>query len=229
MGKKEKRDKRSHTSKKNKLDTSKSRSRHKSRPQRKARPDFYDIFSTSDTSSTSSSDYVQQQSRHCKRHGTKYSRSDSSPDRDHIKKNKLRKRFEATTTDSESEVHVDTEVDNAVDSDNEPTPNLCHIEAEIENKTSSFNTVNLKLPDSTGKKKRNNKDDQRENSKTLSELWPKSNKYYEKINTEKESNSASLSKNILTEYFKLKSFRLSCQQVSFRNFFLILNQLLEIN
>ena len=41
-------------------------------------------------------------------------------------------------------------------------------------------------------KKRNNKDDQRENSKTFSELWPKSSKYYEKINTEKEGNSASL-------------------------------------
>ena len=55
-------------------------------------------------------------------------------------------------------------------------------------------------------KKRNNKDDQRESSKTLSELWPKSNKYYEKINTEiKESNSASLSKNILID-FKAKKF-----------------------
>ena len=83
--------------------------------------------------------------------------------------------------DSESVVHVDTEVDIAVDFDNEPTPNLKKM------------------------KKRNNKDDQRENSKTLSELWPKSNKYYEKINTEKESNSASLSKNILTD-FKAKKF-----------------------
>ena len=93
-----------------------------------------------------------------------------------------------------SEVHVDTEVDTAVDSDNEPTPNLCHIEVEIENKTSSSNTVNRKLPGSTGKKKmkkRTNKDDQRENSKSLSELWPKPSKFYEKINTEKESNSAS--------------------------------------
>ena len=42
-------------------------------------------------------------------------------------------------------------------------------------------------------KKRNNKDDQRENSETLSKFWPKSSKYFEKINTEKESNSASLS------------------------------------
>ena len=42
-------------------------------------------------------------------------------------------RFETTTTDSESEVRVglDTEVDTVVDSDNEPTPNLCHIEVEI--------------------------------------------------------------------------------------------------
>ena len=68
-------------------------------------------------------------------------------------------------------VHVDTEVDTLVDTDNEPTPT--YIEVEIENKTSIPNTVNLKLPHSTGKKKikkRNNKDDQRENSKTLSEL-----------------------------------------------------------
>ena len=116
-------------------------------------------------------------------------------DRGHIKKNKPRKRFETITTDSESEVHVDTEVDTAVDSDNALIPSLCHIEVEIENKTSSSNTVNLKLPNSTGKKKmkkRNNKDDQRENSETLSELWPKSSKYYEKINTKKESNSAFL-------------------------------------
>ena len=100
-------------------------------------------------------------------------------------------------------------MDTVVDSDNEPTPNLCHIEVEIESKTSSSNTVNLKLPGSTVKKKmkkRNNKDDQRESSKTLSELWPKSNKYYEKINTEiKESNSASLSNNILID-FKAKKF-----------------------
>ena len=56
--------------------------------------------------------------------GTKHSRSDSSPDRSHIKKNKRRKRFETTTTDSESEVHIDAEVDTVVDSDNEPTPTL---------------------------------------------------------------------------------------------------------
>ena len=217
MGKKEKRHKHSHTSKKkkkkkkNKLDTSKSRSRLKSRPRPKARPASSDSFSTSDTSTTSSSDYEHQQSRHHKQHGTKHSRSDSSPDRGHIKKNKRRKRFETTTTDSESEVRVglDTEVDTVVDSDNEPIPNLCHIEVEIESKTSSSNTVNLKLPGSTAKKKmkkRNNKDDQRESSKTLSELWPKSNKYYEKINTEiKESNSASLSKSILID-FKAKKF-----------------------
>ena len=42
-------------------------------------------------------------------------------------------------------------------------------------------------------KEKNNKDDQMESSETLSELWPKSSKYFEKINTEKESNSASLS------------------------------------
>ena len=36
-------------------------------------------------------------------------------------------------------------------------------------------------------KKRNNKDDQRENSETLSESWPKSSKFFEKIKTEKES------------------------------------------
>ena len=41
--------------------------------------------------------------------------------------------------------------------------------------------------------------------KFLSELWPKSSKYYEKINTEKESNSASISKNILID-FKAKKF-----------------------
>ena len=45
--------------------------------------------------------------------------------------------------DSKSEVHLDTEVDTVADSDNEPTPKLCHIEFQIENKTSSFNTVNL--------------------------------------------------------------------------------------
>ena len=85
MGKKEKWHKRSHTSKKNKLDTSKSRSRHKSRPRPKARPDPSDSFPTSDTSS---SDYEHQQSRHRKWHGIKHSRSDSSPDRGHITKNK---------------------------------------------------------------------------------------------------------------------------------------------
>ena len=62
---------------------------------------------------------------------TKHSRSDSSPDRAHITKNKQRKRFETTTMDSESEVHLDTEVDTAVDSDNEPTPNICYLEVEI--------------------------------------------------------------------------------------------------
>ena len=70
------------------------------------------------------------------------------------------------------------------------------LEVEIENKANSSNTVNLKLPDSTGKKKmkkRNTKDNQRENSKAPSKLWLKTSKYYEKINTEKESNSASLS------------------------------------
>ena len=52
---------------------------------------------------------------------------------------------------------------------------------------------------------RKNKDHQQENSKTLSELWPKSSKYYErKINTEKESNSSSLSKNILVHFKALK-------------------------
>ena len=100
MGKKEKRHKCSDTSKKNKLDTSKSRSRHKSRPRHKARPDSSDSFSTSDISSTSSSDYEHQQSRHSKGHGTKHSRSDSSPDQGHIKKNKQRKRFKTTATDS---------------------------------------------------------------------------------------------------------------------------------
>ena len=218
MGKKEKRHKHSHTSKKkkkkkknNKLDTSKSKSRLKSRPRPKARPASSDSFSTSGTSTTSSSDYEHQQSRHHKQHVTKHSRCDSSPDRGHIKKNKRRRRFETTTTDSESEVRVglDTEVDTVVDSDNELTPNLCHIEVEIESKTSSSNTVNLKLPGSTVKKKmkkRNNKDIKWESSKTLSELWLKSNKYYEKINTEiKESNSASLSKNILID-FKAKKF-----------------------
>ena len=85
MGKKEKWHKRGHTSKKNKLDTSKSRSRHKSRPRPKARPDSSDSFSTSDTSS---SDYKHTQTVHRKWHGTKHSRSDSSPDRAHITKNK---------------------------------------------------------------------------------------------------------------------------------------------
>ena len=84
----------------------------------------------------------------------------------------------------------------------------CHIEVETENKISSSNTVSLKLPDSTGKKKmkkRNNKHDQGENAKSLSELCPKSSIYYEMINTEKESNSASSSKNILID-FKAKNF-----------------------
>ena len=84
MGRKEKRHKRSHTPKKNKLDTSKSRSRHKFRSRNdkfrsKARPDSSDSFSTSDTSSTSSSDYEHQQSRYCKRHGTKHSRLEPIP------------------------------------------------------------------------------------------------------------------------------------------------------
>ena len=111
-----------------------------------------------------------------------------------------------TTTDSESEVHVETEVDTVVDTDKESTPT--YIEVEIENKTTSSNTVvNLKLPDSTGKtkiKKRNNKGDQRDNSKTLSGLWRKSSKYYQKIATEEETNSSSLSKNILID-FKAKN------------------------
>ena len=118
-------------------------------------------------------------------------------------------RQQQRTLESEVRVGLDTEIDTVVDSDNEPTPKLRHIEVEIESKTSSSNTVNLKLSGSTVKKKmkkRNNKDDPRESSKTLSELWPKSNKYYEKINTEiKESNSASLSKNILID-FKAKKF-----------------------
>ena len=87
IGKKEKRPQRSHTSKKNELDTSKSRSGHKSRPRPNARPDSSDSF-TSDTSSTSSSDYEHQQCRHRKRHGTKHTKSDSGPDRSHIKNNK---------------------------------------------------------------------------------------------------------------------------------------------
>ena len=109
MGKKEKRHKRGHTSKKNKLDTNKSISRHKSKPRPNARPDSSNSFSTSDRSGTSSSDY--EQSRHRKRHSTKHSRCDPSPDRSHIKKSKRTKRSETATTDSESEVHLDTEVD----------------------------------------------------------------------------------------------------------------------
>ena len=69
-------------------------------------------------------------------------------------------RQQQRTLESEVRVGLDTEVDTVVDSDNEPTPNLCHIEVEIESKTSSSNTVNLKLPGSTVKKKmkkRNNK------------------------------------------------------------------------
>ena len=54
-------------------------------------------------------------------------------------------------------------------------------------------------------KKVTNKDDQRENSKSLSELWLKPSKYYEKVNTEKESNFASLSKNVSID-FKAKQF-----------------------
>ena len=118
MRKKEKLHKRCHTSKKKKkikLDTSKSRSRRKSRPRPKARLDSSDTVSTSDTSSASSSDYEH-----------------------HVKKNKRVKRFEATTMDSKSEVHVDTEVDTAVGSDNEPTPNLCHIEVENEKQNSQL-------------------------------------------------------------------------------------------
>ena len=118
MGKEEKRHKHGHTSKKNKLGTSKSMSRHKSRLRPKARHNSSDSFSTLDTSNTSSSDY--EQSRHRKWYCTKHSGCDSSPDRSHIKKNKRRKRFEKTTTDSVSEVHVDAEVDTVVDSDNEP-------------------------------------------------------------------------------------------------------------
>ena len=34
----------------------------------------------------------------------------------------------------EPEAHLDTEVDTAVDSDNEPTPNLCYLEVETEKK-----------------------------------------------------------------------------------------------
>ena len=160
MGKKEEWHKCSHTSVKNKLDTTKSRSRHKSRPRPKARPDSSYSFSTSDTSS---SDYKIKQTLHRKWHSTKHSRFDCSCDKGHFTKNKRRKRFETTTTDFESEVHLDTEVGTAVDSDNEITPYLCHLEVEIEKKASSSNIVNLELPDSTGKKKmkkRNNKDDQ---------------------------------------------------------------------
>ena len=62
--------KRGLTSKKNKLGTSRSISRHKSRPRLKARPDSSNSFSTFDTSSTPSSNY--EQSRHrTKRHGTR--------------------------------------------------------------------------------------------------------------------------------------------------------------
>ena len=59
-----------------------------------------------------------------RRHGTEHSRYDSSPDRCHIKKNKQILRFETTTMDSESEIHVDTEVNTVVDSDNEPRVTL---------------------------------------------------------------------------------------------------------
>ena len=67
-------------------------------------------------------------------------------------------------------------------------------------------------------KKRNNKDDQIENSKTLSELWPKSSKYFEKINTGKESNSASLTKNILID-FKANKFSFILSTNVFQEFF----------
>ena len=63
--------------------------------------------------------------------------------------------------------------------------------------------------------------------KTLSELWSKSSKYYEKINTEKESNSASLRKNILI-YFKAKKVPFILSANVFQEI-LILNQLLEIS
>ena len=53
-----------------------------------------------------------------RRHDTEHSRCGSSLDRSHIKKSKRRLKFETTTTDSE--IHVDTEVDTVVDSANEP-------------------------------------------------------------------------------------------------------------
>ena len=145
----------------------------------------------------------------------------------------LREITEEETTTTDSEVHVDTEVDTAVDSNNEPTPNLCYIEVEIKKKkTSSSNTVNLKLSDSTGKKKmtkKKNKDDQGRTRKHFLNFGRSpANTMRRSIHTENESNSASLSKNILID-FKAKKFLLSCQQMPFRNFFLILNQLLEIS
>ena len=108
--------------------------------------------------------------------------------------------------DSESEVHLDTEVDTAVDSDNEPTPNLCYMEVEIENKTSSSNTctVNLKLSDSTGKskmEKKSNKDDQGRTQKHFLNCGGiPAHTMRRSIHGEKESNSASLSKNILIDF-----------------------------
>ena len=107
-------------------------------------------------------------------------------------------------------------------------PTFSTLRLKIENKTISSNTVNLKLPDSTRKKKMkkmNNEDDKRENSKALSELWPKSSKHYEKINTEKESNSASSKKNILID-FKAKKVPLILSTNVFQEF-PILQQLLE--
>ena len=75
-------------------------------------------------------------------------------------------------------------------------------------------------------KKRNNNDDQREYSKTLSELWPKSSKYYERINTEKESNSASLSKNVLFD-FKAKKFPFILSTNVFQEFVFDLDSTVE--
>ena len=45
-----------------------------------------------------------------------------------MKKNKQRKRFETTTTGSESELHVDTEVDTVVCTDNEPTSTYIEVD-----------------------------------------------------------------------------------------------------
>ena len=204
MGKKEKLHKRCHNLRRRKITwilVSQNPDVSLARPGPKARPDSSDSFSTEALIMNISNIAIVS--------GMVLSILDLTlVQKGHVKKNKRIKRSETTTADSKSEVHVDTEIDTAVDSDNEPTPNLCHIEVEIENKTNSSNTVDLKLPGSTGKKKmkkRTKKCDQRENKKSLSELWPKPSKYYEKINTEKESNSASLSKNILID-FKSKKF-----------------------